>query len=72
MIFAPGRRAVPEFIATILQGGAARRHAGGNQYFPVDHDEYVQILRGTRAAPWRYEVRITEELRGSLTWTRSG
>jgi len=53
-----------EFITDVLGVAPLGASAGDGTYFPVDHDEYVQI-RGESLAPvdGRYEVRITEELR---------
>lgn len=53
-----------EFITDVLGVAPLGASAGDGTYFPVDHDEYVQI-RGESLAPVdeRYEIRITEELR---------
>jgi tetratricopeptide (TPR) repeat protein len=53
-----------EFITDVLGVAPLGASAGDGTYFPVDHDEYVQI-RGESLVPvdGRYEVRITEELR---------
>ncbi|MEK7404846.1 MAG: FG-GAP-like repeat-containing protein, partial [Acidobacteriota bacterium] len=63
MVFAwDGRRF--EFIADVLGVAPLGAAAGEGRYFPVDHDEYIQIP-GESLAPvaGRYEIRITEELR---------
>ena len=37
--------------------------SGDGQYFPVDHDEYIQIPGDAlKAVDGKYEVRVTEEL----------
>jgi hypothetical protein len=58
-----------EFITDVLGVAPLGASAGDGTYFPVDHDEYVQI-RGESLVPvdggpdaGRYEIRITEELR---------
>jgi hypothetical protein len=53
-----------EFITDVLGVAPLGASAGDGQYFPVDHDEYVQIDGSSLAAVdgW-YEVRVTEELR---------
>jgi Tfp pilus assembly protein PilF len=52
-----------EFVTDVLGVAPLGASAGGGQYFPVDHDEYVQIPRGALVArDGAYEVRITEEL----------
>lgn len=53
-----------EFITDVLGVAPLGASAGDGTYFPVDHDEYVQIA-GESLAPvkGRYEIRITEELR---------
>jgi len=53
-----------EYITDVLAVAPLGASAGGGEFFPVDHDEYVQI-RGESLAPadGRYEIRITEELR---------
>jgi tetratricopeptide (TPR) repeat protein len=53
-----------EFITDVLGVAPLGASAGDGTYFPVDHDEYVQI-RGESLAPvdGGYEIRITEELR---------
>jgi enediyne biosynthesis protein E4 len=53
-----------EFITDVLGVAPLGASAGDGTYFPVDHDEYVQI-RGESLAlvDGGYEIRITEELR---------
>jgi tetratricopeptide (TPR) repeat protein len=53
-----------EFITDVLGVAPLGASLGDGRYFPVDHDEYVQIP-GSSLAPidGHYEVRITEELR---------
>jgi tetratricopeptide (TPR) repeat protein len=53
-----------EFITDVLGVAPLGASAGDGEYFPVDHDEYVQIDGSSLAAVdgW-YEVRVTEELR---------
>jgi tetratricopeptide (TPR) repeat protein len=53
-----------EFITDVLGVAPLGASSGDGQYFPVDHQEYIQIP-GESLAPVddRYEVRITEELR---------
>ncbi len=58
-----------EFITDVLGVAPLGASAGDGTYFPVDHDEYVQIS-GESLVPLahgpdtgRYEIRITEELR---------
>jgi hypothetical protein len=51
------------FISDVLGVAPLGAAAGDGQYFPVDHDEYVQIPgNALHAVSGRYEVRITEEL----------
>ncbi|MEX2261885.1 MAG: tetratricopeptide repeat protein [Bryobacteraceae bacterium] len=53
-----------EYITDVLGVAPLGASAGGGEYFPVDHDEYVQIAGESLAlADGRYEIRITEELR---------
>lgn len=53
-----------EFIADILGVAPLGASAGEGKYFPVDHDEYIQIPAGALAPrDGYYDVRITEELR---------
>jgi tetratricopeptide (TPR) repeat protein len=52
-----------EFITDVLGVAPLGASDGDGSYFPVDHDEYVQIpASALRARNDRYEVRITEEL----------
>jgi tetratricopeptide (TPR) repeat protein len=53
-----------QFITDVLGAAPLGASAGDGRYFPVDHDEYVQIP-GDALAPvnGRYEIRVTEELR---------
>ena len=52
------------FITDVLGVAPLGASAGDGEYFPVDHDEYVQI-RGEAlvAVDGRYEISVTEELR---------
>lgn len=53
-----------EFITDVLGVAPLGASAGNGEYFPVDHDEYVQI-DGASLVPvdgW-YDIRVTEELR---------
>ncbi|MCP4655278.1 MAG: hypothetical protein GY856_07655, partial [bacterium] len=53
-----------EFITDVLGVAPLGASAGGGEYFPVDHDEYVWIAGESLAArDGEYEIRITEELR---------
>ena len=54
-----------DFITDVLGVAPLGASAGDGRYFPVDHDEYIQIT-GESLVPdtdGRYEIRITEELR---------
>jgi len=52
------------FITDVLGVAPLGAASGDGSYFPVDHDEYVQIPgEAMQAANGRYEIRITEELR---------
>jgi hypothetical protein len=53
-----------EFITDVLGVAPLGASAGDGAYFPVDHDEYVQIDGSSLVAVdgW-YEIRVTEELR---------
>jgi tetratricopeptide (TPR) repeat protein len=52
-----------EFLTDVLGVAPLGASSGDGQYFPVDHDEYVQIPGESLAARnGRYEIRITEEL----------
>ncbi|MFN3323212.1 MAG: FG-GAP-like repeat-containing protein [Bryobacteraceae bacterium] len=52
-----------EYITDVLGVAPLGASAGDGEYFPVDHDEYVQV-RGESLVPvnGKYEIRITEEL----------
>jgi tetratricopeptide (TPR) repeat protein len=53
-----------EFITDVLGVAPLGASAGDGKYFPVDHDEFIQIPgRALVPVDSRYEVRITEELR---------
>ncbi len=53
-----------EFVSDVLGVAPLGASSGDGGYFPVDHDEHVQIPRGALVAKdGRYEVRMTEELR---------
>jgi hypothetical protein len=53
-----------QFITDVLGVAPLGASAGDGTYFPVDHDEYIQIP-GEALVPRgdQYEIRITEELR---------
>jgi hypothetical protein len=52
-----------EFITDVLGVAPLGASAGDGNYFPVDHDEYIQIPGSAlQAADGRYRVHITEEL----------
>jgi len=52
------------FITDVLGVAPLGAASGDGSYFPVDHDEYVQIPgEAMQSADGRYEIRITEELR---------
>jgi hypothetical protein len=52
-----------QFITDVLGVAPLGASAGGGEYFPVDHDEYVQIPGDALALEnGAYEIRITEEL----------
>jgi tetratricopeptide (TPR) repeat protein len=52
-----------EFITDVLGVAPLGASDGEGSYFPVDHDEYIQIPAASlRPRNGRYEVRITEEL----------
>lgn len=62
MIFAWNGRGF-EFITDVLGVAPLGASSGDGTYFPVDHDEYVQIPGGALALKdAAYELRITEEL----------
>jgi hypothetical protein len=51
------------FVTDVLGVAPLGASAGDGRYFPVDHDEYIQIPAGALAEQdGQYEVRITEEL----------
>ena len=53
-----------EFITDVLGVAPLGASSGDGTYFPVDHDEYVQIPgRALASRDGAYEIRITEELR---------
>jgi tetratricopeptide (TPR) repeat protein len=53
-----------EFITDVLGVAPLGASAGDGEYFPVDHDEYVQIDGASLVAvDGRYDIRVTEELR---------
>ena len=53
-----------QFIADVLGVAPLGASAGDGKYFPVDHDEYVQIPgRALAAAGGRYDIRLVNELR---------
>ena len=52
-----------QFITDVLGVAPLGASSGDGHYFPVDHQEYVQIpAEALRPANGQYEVRITEEL----------
>lgn len=52
-----------QFITDVLGVAPLGASASDGSYFPVDHDEYVQIPgRALRERNGHYEVRVTEEL----------
>ena len=52
-----------QFVTDVLGVAPLGASDGEGSYFPVDHDEYVQIPPGAlQARDGRYELRITEEL----------
>jgi hypothetical protein len=52
-----------EFITDVLGVAPLGASAGDGRFFPLDHDEYVQIPGDAlKARNGRYEIRITEEL----------
>jgi len=52
-----------QFITDVLGVAPLGASDGDGSYFPVDHDEYVQIPGGALSQKGgRYEVRVTEEL----------
>lgn len=53
-----------EFITDVLGVAPLGASSGDGSYFPVDHDEYIQIPGSAlQARDGGYEIRITEELR---------
>ncbi|HEX6862609.1 MAG TPA: ASPIC/UnbV domain-containing protein [Thermoanaerobaculia bacterium] len=53
-----------QFITDVLGVAPLGASAGDGTYFPVDHDEYVQIPgEALSEVDGRYEIRVTEELR---------
>jgi tetratricopeptide (TPR) repeat protein len=53
-----------EFITDVLGVAPLGASSGDGGYFPVDHDEYVQISgRSLVPLEGNYEIRVTEELR---------
>lgn len=52
-----------EYITDVLGVAPLGASSGDGQYFPTDHDEYIQIpARALAARDGKYEIRITEEL----------
>jgi len=52
-----------EFITDVLGVAPLGASSADGKYFPVDHDEYIQIPgRALRERDGEYEIRITEEL----------
>ncbi len=52
-----------QYITDVLGVAPLGASSGDGQYFPTDHDEYIQIPAGALAARnGQYEIRITEEL----------
>lgn len=52
-----------EFLTDVLGVAPLGARSGDGRYFPVDHDEYVQIPAAALVPrDGRYEIRITEEL----------
>jgi hypothetical protein len=53
-----------QFITDVLGVAPLGASAGDGEYFPVDHDEYIQIPGDALVAvDGQYEIRITEELK---------
>ena len=53
-----------QFITDVLGVAPLGASSGDGAYFPVDHDEYIQIPGSALAAEnGRYQIHITEELR---------
>ncbi len=52
-----------QFITDVLGVAPLGASSGDGEYFPVDHDEYIQIpASALQAQDGRYQIRITEEL----------
>jgi Tfp pilus assembly protein PilF len=52
-----------EFVTDVLGVAPLGASSGEGEYFPVDHDEYVQIpAQALKPRDGDYEIRITEEL----------
>lgn len=52
-----------QYITDVLGVAPLGASSGDGQYFPTDHDEYIQIPASALAAKdGQYEIRITEEL----------
>ncbi len=52
-----------EYVTDVLGVAPLGASSGDGQYFPVDHDEYIQIAGSSLVAVHgEYQVRITEEL----------
>ncbi len=52
-----------QYITDVLGVAPLGASSGDGQYFPTDHDEYIQIPAAALAAKnGKYEIRITEEL----------
>ena len=52
-----------QFISDVLGIAPLGASSGDGQYFPVDHDEYIQIPgESLQAVDGKYEIRVTEEL----------
>jgi len=52
-----------QYISDVLGVAPLGASSGDGQYFPTDHDEYIQIPASALAAKnGEYEIRITEEL----------
>jgi hypothetical protein len=52
-----------QYITDVLGVAPLGASSGDGQYFPTDHDEYIQIPHGAlRERGGAYEIRITEEL----------
>ncbi|HEU0123896.1 MAG TPA: tetratricopeptide repeat protein [Bryobacteraceae bacterium] len=52
-----------QYVTDVLGVAPLGASSGDGQYFPTDHDEYIQIPAGALAAKdGKYEIRISEEL----------